>query len=117
MCPKFDRKASGSLKKELDNIIPPLEDMKKQKIERRDQFFAVLDQLQRISNEISRSLEDNQYKMVVEETDLSLKRLEELRRRLLEFQDEKVLFPLTFLLHNKFSPVVLAGKFVQLCWK
>lgn len=87
--PHFDRKASGSLKKELDNIIPPLEDMKKQKIERRDQFFAVLDQLQRISNEISRSLEDNQYKMVVEETDLSLKRLEELRRRLLEFQDEK----------------------------
>lgn len=94
MCPKFDRKASGSLKKELDIIIPLLEDMKKRKIERRDQFFAVLDQLQRISNEISRSLEDNQYKMVVEETDLSLKRLEELRRQLLEFQGEKVLFPL-----------------------
>lgn len=94
MCPQFDRKASGSLKKELDTIIPPLEDMKKRKIERRDQFFAVLDQLQRISNEISRSFEDNQYKMVVEETDLSLKRLEELRRQLLELQDEKVLFPL-----------------------
>ncbi|PRQ37863.1 putative microtubule-associated protein, MAP65/Ase1/PRC1 [Rosa chinensis] len=66
--------------------------MKKRKIERKDQLFSVLDQLQRLLTEISRSLEDNLYKMVVEaETDLSLKRLEELHKQLLEYQDEKVL--------------------------
>lgn len=93
-CPQFDHKISGSLKKELEIIIPQLEVMKKRKIERKDQLFSVLDQLQRLSTEISRSLEDNLYKMVVEETDLSLKRLEELHRQLLEYQDEKVLYTL-----------------------
>ncbi|KAL6130753.1 hypothetical protein ACLB2K_069132 [Fragaria x ananassa] len=87
--PHLDHKTGGSLKKELEIIIPQLEVMKKRKIERKDQIFSVLDQLQKISKEISRSLEDNLYKMVVEETDLSLKRLEELRRQLLEYQDEK----------------------------
>ncbi|PRQ57651.1 putative microtubule-associated protein, MAP65/Ase1/PRC1 [Rosa chinensis] len=87
--PDFDHKISGSLKKEFEIIIPQLEVMKKRKIERKDQFFSVLDQLQRLSTEISRSLEDNLYKMVVEETDLSLKRLAELHRQLLEYQDEK----------------------------
>ncbi|XP_040361715.1 65-kDa microtubule-associated protein 3-like [Rosa chinensis] len=86
----FDHKISGSLKKELEIIIPQLEVMKKRKIERKDQLFSVLDQLQSLSTEISRSLEDNLYKMVVEETDLSLKRLEELHRQLLEYQDEKL---------------------------
>lgn len=63
------------------------------KVERRDEFLVVLDQLQKISIQICRFTEDSLYKMVVEETDLSLKRLEELRRQLLDYQDEKVLFP------------------------
>ncbi|PQQ06879.1 65-kDa microtubule-associated protein 4 [Prunus yedoensis var. nudiflora] len=87
--PHFDQNASGSLKKKLETIIPQLEDMKMRKVERRDEFFVVLDQLQKISIQICRSTEDSLYKMVVEETDLSLKRLEELRRQLLEYQDEK----------------------------
>ncbi|KAM1063525.1 hypothetical protein TB2_027205 [Malus domestica] len=86
---KLDQKASGSLKKELETIIQQLEDMKMRKMERRNEFFVVLDQLQKISNAIGKCMKDSLYKMVVEETDLSLKRLEELRRRLLEYQDEK----------------------------
>lgn len=69
------------------------------KMERRNEFFVVLDQLQKISNAIGKCMKDSLYKRVVEETDLSLKRLEELRRRLLEYQDEKVLFCLSISLH------------------
>lgn len=87
--PHFDQNASGSLKKKLETIIPQLENMKMQKVERRDEFFVVLDQLQKISIQICRFTEDSLYKMVVEETDLSLKRLEELRRQLLDYEDEK----------------------------
>ena len=42
------------------------------KMKRRNEFFVVLDQLQEISNAIGKCTKDSLYKMVVEETDLSL---------------------------------------------
>ncbi|KAK9273501.1 hypothetical protein L1049_018311 [Liquidambar formosana] len=86
---QFDQKASGNLKEELKTIIPQLEEMRKRKIDRRNQFVEILNQLQDISIEICRSAEDNQFNVVVDETDLSLKRLEQLHRQLLELQNEK----------------------------
>ncbi|KAL6124384.1 hypothetical protein ACLB2K_076897 [Fragaria x ananassa] len=63
--PLFDPKTGGSLKKELEIIIPQLEVMKKQKIERKDQIFSVLDQLQKLSKEISRIMENEIFFLIV----------------------------------------------------
>ncbi|KAF3439975.1 hypothetical protein FNV43_RR18253 [Rhamnella rubrinervis] len=81
--------AVGSLKNGLKTITSQLEDLRKRKTERKNQFFEIIDQLEKISMEICIPLEDKLYKMVVEEIDLSLKSLEELHKRLVEYQDEK----------------------------
>ncbi|XP_062090513.1 65-kDa microtubule-associated protein 3-like [Humulus lupulus] len=87
--PHFDKSAVGGLKRELDSILPLLEEMQKRKIDRKNQFLEVLNQLKDISNELGISMEDSLYKMVVNETDLSLNGLEELRQQLLISQNEK----------------------------
>jgi protein regulator of cytokinesis 1 len=83
---QFDWKPGGSLKIELDIIVSQLEDMRKRKIERTHQFVEVLHHIQNISNEFC---EDK--KVVLNETDLSTRRLEELRKQLLELQNQKVI--------------------------
>ncbi|KAF7153693.1 hypothetical protein RHSIM_Rhsim01G0147600 [Rhododendron simsii] len=83
------RQNSGSLKEELEAIVPLLEDMRKRKIERRNQFVEVTDQIRNISKEICVSTEDSLCMVVLNESDLSLKRLEELHTHLLALQKEK----------------------------
>ncbi|XP_021683598.1 65-kDa microtubule-associated protein 3 isoform X2 [Hevea brasiliensis] len=78
-------KNAGSLKEELQRILPQLEDMRKRKLDRRNQFVEVLDEIQQISNEIYGSAAH----IFVDETDLSLKKLEELHRQLHALQKEK----------------------------
>ena len=78
------------MKEELKTIVSSLEEMRKLKCERKKQFVEVLDQLLNISKELCKPREDNLCKIVMDETDLSLKRLHELHRLLLELQDEKV---------------------------
>ncbi|XP_059455931.1 65-kDa microtubule-associated protein 3-like [Corylus avellana] len=85
----FDWKPDGGLSKELDIVISQLEDMRKLKINRKNQFVEVLQQIQNISNEFRGDTEDNLYKVVLDETDLSMRRLEELRKQLLELQNQK----------------------------
>lgn len=80
---------AGSLKEELSKIIPQLEEMQKRKIERKNQFLEVLEEIQIISNEINGSTNYISSKKVVDETDLSLRRLEELHRQLHALQTEK----------------------------
>lgn len=84
-----DRKPGGSLKEELRTIVPLLEDMRRQKVERKDQFVEVLIQLQKISDEIFGLGEENSFNVAAYETNLSLHRLEELHRKLSELQNEK----------------------------
>ncbi|XVE64112.1 hypothetical protein DITRI_Ditri07aG0075600 [Diplodiscus trichospermus] len=79
----------GSLKEELRKILPQVEEMRKRKIERRNQFLEVLEQTQTITNEIYGSTESVSSKTVVDEADLSLRKLEELHIQLLELQKEK----------------------------
>ncbi|XP_010245134.1 PREDICTED: 65-kDa microtubule-associated protein 3-like isoform X2 [Nelumbo nucifera] len=80
---------SGRLKEELAAIIPQLEEMRKRKCDRRNQFLEVLEQIQRISNEICKSTDYNSSKIVVDETDLSMRKFEELHRQLHALQKEK----------------------------
>lgn len=87
---QFDWKPDGGLNKELDTIISQLGDMRKLKIERKNQFVEVLRPIQNLSNEFRGDTEDNLYKVVLDETDLSMRRLEELRKKLLELQSQKV---------------------------
>ncbi|KAA8533822.1 hypothetical protein F0562_031339 [Nyssa sinensis] len=79
----------GSLKEELRAILPQMEEMRKRKNERRKQFLEVLEQIQKISNEIYMPSEYTPSNTVVDETDLSLRKLEELHRELQALQKEK----------------------------
>ncbi|CAI8585216.1 unnamed protein product [Vicia faba] len=81
-----DHKAT-SLKEELAVILPELEEMQKRKLERRNQFIDVQEQIQSVSNEIYGPREIVPF--IVDETDLSLRKLEELHRQLHTLQKEK----------------------------
>ncbi|KAL2903616.1 65-kDa microtubule-associated protein 3 [Bienertia sinuspersici] len=79
----------GSLKEELDTILPQLEEMRKSKIERKSQFLDVICQIQKVSTEIYGSSGHDSTTTVVDENDLSLRRLEELQNQLQTLQKEK----------------------------
>lgn len=83
-----------NLKEELQAIIPRLEEMRKRRAERKKQFVEVVEDLQDIAKEIFGSADDNLCKMAVDGADLSMKKLEELQKRLQELQNEKVYYPL-----------------------
>ncbi|GAB4858725.1 hypothetical protein Ancab_010199 [Ancistrocladus abbreviatus] len=80
---------AGSLKEELKIILPQLEEMQKRKSERKKQFSDILEQIQKVSGEIYGSTGYNSPEEVVDEADLSIRKLEELQRRLQTLQDEK----------------------------
>ncbi|KAI3508201.1 hypothetical protein L1887_23206 [Cichorium endivia] len=74
-----------SLKEELRAILPELEEMKKRKSERRNQFLEVLEQIQKIQMEIYNTSSNT----ILDETDLSLRNLQELHTKLQSLQKEK----------------------------
>ncbi|TKY65604.1 65-kDa microtubule-associated protein 3 [Spatholobus suberectus] len=82
----FDPKSCGSLKKARETVVSQLEEMRKLKTERKKQFSEVLYQLKNISSELYGSMVVNAY---LGENNLSMKRLEELRKQLLQLQNEK----------------------------
>lgn len=78
-----------SLKEELRTIRPQLEEMQKRKLDRRNLFYDVVEQIQKIRNEICSSDKSTSYSPGVDETDLSLRKLEELQQELQNLQKEK----------------------------
>lgn len=92
---------TGSLKDELKAIIPQLEEMHKRKSERRNQLFEVAEEIEKIKSEIYSSTDYIPSKTVVDETDLTLRKLEELHKQLQALQKEKVnssyIIPSTYL--------------------
>lgn len=78
--------------KELQAIIPQLDDVKRKRNERKSQFAEVLKQINGITMELAGSMEENIGLMVMDESDLSMKRLADLRNQLLLLQKEKVFF-------------------------
>ncbi|XP_013606870.1 PREDICTED: 65-kDa microtubule-associated protein 3-like [Brassica oleracea var. oleracea] len=79
----------GSLKLELGKILPELEEMQKRKIERRNQFLLVLEEVENITNDIKGQGEHVLSKPPIDETDLSMRKLEELNCHLQALQKEK----------------------------
>ncbi|PKU79993.1 65-kDa microtubule-associated protein 3-like [Dendrobium catenatum] len=77
-----------SLKEELKATTPQLEEMRKRKNDRLSQFLQVLEQIRKISSEVLPDVQ-TKYKMNVDESDLSTRKLEELQRELEALQKEK----------------------------
>uniref|UniRef100_A0ACD5VFX7 Uncharacterized protein n=1 Tax=Avena sativa TaxID=4498 RepID=A0ACD5VFX7_AVESA len=76
------------LREELNAIIPYLEEMRAKKVERWNQFVRVLEEIKKISSEI-RPSDFVPFKTPVDQTDLSLRKLEELTKELESLQKEK----------------------------
>ncbi|XP_045796022.1 65-kDa microtubule-associated protein 3-like [Trifolium pratense] len=85
--PLFEPKSRGNLKKEREAVISQLEEIRKLKTERKKQFLEVLHQLQNISSELYGNVGVNSN---LDEKNLSFEKLEELKRQLIQFQNEKV---------------------------
>lgn len=82
-------KTSGKIKEQLAAIAPILEKLWKQKDERIEEFSDVQSQIQKICAEIAGTSEQVG-NPAVDESDLSLKKLDEFHAQLQELQKEKV---------------------------
>ncbi|WJZ81676.1 hypothetical protein VitviT2T_001504 [Vitis vinifera] len=89
--PGRPEKMAGTLKEQLDSITPVLREMQLRKEERMNQFRAVQGQIQKISAEIAGQSEydDSSSTVIVNENDLSLKKLEEYQIELQRLHKEK----------------------------
>ncbi|KAJ9563975.1 hypothetical protein OSB04_009135 [Centaurea solstitialis] len=89
--PGRPEKMAGTLKEQLEAIAPALRKMQTRKAERMKQFQAVQSQIQKISAEIAGQSEydGSLPKVVVNENDLSLKKLEEYQTKLQGLQADK----------------------------
>ncbi|XP_055823481.1 65-kDa microtubule-associated protein 1-like [Solanum dulcamara] len=81
-------KTSGTIKEQLAAIAPTLEKLWKQKDDRIKDFFDVQSQIQKISSEIAGASEQVE-SLTVDESDLSVKKLDEYHAQLQELQKEK----------------------------
>lgn len=97
----------GSLKQELGTILPELEEMQKRKTERRNQFLLVLEEIDSITNDIKGQGQHVPSKPLIDETDLSMRKLEELHCQLQALQKEKVRFYLSLVSFSFFGFHVL----------
>lgn len=82
-------KASGTIKEQLAAIAPALEQLWKQKEERVKEFSDVQSQIQKICGEIAGNLSLGDQAPSVDESDLTLKKLDEYQAQLQELQKEK----------------------------
>ncbi|KAL0341104.1 UNVERIFIED_CONTAM: microtubule-associated protein 3 [Sesamum radiatum] len=79
----------GSLKAELRAILPQIEEMRKRRFDRKNQFVKVLEEIHSIKHEIYWSDGFASGGPAVDEADLSIKKLEELHREMQALQKEK----------------------------
>lgn len=77
-----------SLREEHGAIVPRVEEMRNKKEERRKLFVEVVGKLQKVSSEIFGSTEG----VIMDGTDLSMKKLDALDKRLLELENNKVFY-------------------------
>ncbi|KAE8654209.1 65-kDa microtubule-associated protein 1 [Hibiscus syriacus] len=82
-------KASGTIKEQLAAIAPTLEQLWKQKEERVKEFSDVQSQIQKICGEIAGNASEQTGALAVDESDLSLSKLDEYQVKLQELQKEK----------------------------
>ncbi|KAL9441688.1 hypothetical protein AB3S75_020232 [Citrus x aurantiifolia] len=82
-------KTSGTIKEQLAAIAPALEQLWKQKEERVKEFSDVQSQIQKICGEIAGNLSLGHQAPSVDESELTLKKLDEYQAQLQELQKEK----------------------------
>ncbi|XP_022716839.1 65-kDa microtubule-associated protein 1-like [Durio zibethinus] len=82
-------KPPGTIKEQLRAIAPALEQLWKQKEERVKEFSDVQSQIQKICGEITGNAGEQTGAPAVDESDLSLKKLDEYQLKLQELQKEK----------------------------
>ncbi|KAJ6326260.1 hypothetical protein OIU78_013375 [Salix suchowensis] len=89
--PGRPEKMSGTLKEQLDAITPALREMRLRKEQRMNQFRSVQGQIQKISAEIAGQsvYDDSITNVIVNENDLSLKKLDEYQIELQRLCNEK----------------------------
>lgn len=80
----------ANLKAELSAILPQIEEMRKRKLDRKNLFVQVMEEIQCIKNEINGSMGFASVNTIVDETDLSLRKLDELQKELQVLHEEKV---------------------------
>ncbi|KAI5564371.1 hypothetical protein BDE02_14G055700 [Populus trichocarpa] len=80
-----EEKVRVSLREEHGAIVPRVEEMRNKKEERRKLFVEVVGKLQKVSSEIFGSTEG----VIMDGTDLSMKKLDALEKRLLELENNK----------------------------
>ncbi|KAH7689244.1 Microtubule-associated protein MAP65/Ase1/PRC1 protein [Dioscorea alata] len=83
-------KSSGTIKEQLAAIAPALEQLCNQKDERIKEFADIQSQIQKITGEIAGTIKAGEHvKPIVDEEDLSLKKLDEFQSQLKGLQKEK----------------------------
>ncbi|XP_065873332.1 65-kDa microtubule-associated protein 8 [Euphorbia lathyris] len=89
--PGRPEKISGTLREQLDAITPALREMRMRKEERVNQFRSVQGEIQKISAEIAGQsvYDDSITNVIVNENDLSLKKLDEYQIELQRLHNEK----------------------------
>ncbi|XP_074310022.1 65-kDa microtubule-associated protein 8 [Silene latifolia] len=89
--PERPEKKAGTLRQQIDSIAPALREMRQRKRERMNQFLAVQGQIQKIKAEIAglSEYDDSASAYIVNENDLSMKKLEEYQADLQKLQNEK----------------------------
>ena len=84
-------KLGGTLLEQLAKVEPVLEDLRRRRDERVEEFMVVQAQIVRLHAEISGTIENGDpVPPLVDETNLSLRRLAEFKSQLKELQTEKV---------------------------
>lgn len=91
-------KNSGSIKEQLAAIAPALEKLWKQKDDRVKEFLDVQSQIDKISREIA-GTSDQVESPKVDESDLSLIKLDQFHAQLQDLQNEKVLLYFSRIIH------------------
>ncbi|KAK4265038.1 hypothetical protein QN277_026141 [Acacia crassicarpa] len=88
--PGWPEKRTGTLKEQLKSITPALEEMYLRKEERLNRFRAVQEQIQKVKADIAGNSEEALLSIIaVNESDLSLKKLEEYQTELQLLYNEK----------------------------
>ncbi|XP_028771967.1 65-kDa microtubule-associated protein 8-like [Neltuma alba] len=87
--PGWPEKRAGTLKEQLKSITPALQEMCSRKEERLNQFRAVQEQIQKVKAEIAGKSEEATSSIAVNESDLSLKKLDEYQTELQRLYKEK----------------------------
>ncbi|VFQ75741.1 unnamed protein product [Cuscuta campestris] len=87
--PVNPRPKSSSLKMELEAIRPQLQEMKHRKLERERQFADVMNAIDIVLEELGLSRKEFPNVIALDESDMSLRRLEEMKGHLLSLQAKK----------------------------